>query len=429
MRVVPGGFYQRESGRASCPPCVPGKYQRMNGVACELCAINHFANETAMTSCHLCPIGTEAVRQGATLCSACPAGRFGEAGPTCTGCVAGRFREAGAASALSCESCPRVSTNANQVEPRACLARREARPAVRAKTRASNASPASSQRARPNQSARRAQRVASLRPEALPAAFAGQASSPHCQSSKHALLVRTVLFARATSPWGRRAATAPRVTANRPLARPRACHAHLESIKASLDNPPASTAPRTRSRMPRRRLLARTVRLAGTPRSTRARHPAPSAVPAASVRVARTARSVGIVPRTTPTFLAASSAALAKRPQYKVQLLAAAAISESLAAHPAYAPRAPPKCIRTIRGSSRARRAAAVKLSTASRRHARSPVSELRSFSVDFFFWSELTPSQLSPHTAYVIYITQSGRSPKTVSRKKSTWTTLIPNA
>ena len=48
--------------------------------------------------------------------------------------------------------------------PRARLCPAGKRPAVRAKTRAPNASPASSQRARPNQSARRAQRVASLQP-------------------------------------------------------------------------------------------------------------------------------------------------------------------------------------------------------------------------------------------------------------------------
>ena len=302
-----------------------------------------------MTSCHLCPIGTEAVRQGATLCSACPAGRFGEAGPTCTGCVAGRFREAGAASALM-----RVVQEAYQRESgrASCLlpARRVSSP----QTRAPNASPASSQRARPNQSARRAQRVASLRPEALPAVFAGslfaalseqQACSP-CE--RH--------FRTGDEPMGTTCSDCPKGYSHRPLARPRACRAHLESIKASLDNPPASTAPRTRSRMPRRRLLARTVRLAGTPRSTRAQHPAQSAVPAASVRVARTARSVGIVPRTIPTFLAASSAASVKPPNS-----GAASCScdlENLAAHPACVTRAPPKSIRTIRGSSRARRAA-----------------------------------------------------------------------
>lgn len=89
--VCPVGKIQPVKGRASCLPCIPGRYNnKVNQSICVECPINYFAPEIQLTSCTNCLPGTFTNgRKASASCQPCPAGT---AGSGCALCDPGMYR-------------------------------------------------------------------------------------------------------------------------------------------------------------------------------------------------------------------------------------------------------------------------------------------------------------------------------------------------
>ena len=109
--ACPSGFHQNALGQASCLPCVPGRFNRVERQEnCTKCAINTYAPKTEMIACIDCDIGRTS-ELGSVECSVCGTGKirveFNTSKPStyrCETCQAGTYAQAGDVACSNCSS-------------------------------------------------------------------------------------------------------------------------------------------------------------------------------------------------------------------------------------------------------------------------------------------------------------------------------------
>jgi hypothetical protein len=101
----PKGFAQLTHSQPSCLPCIPGKFQDVNGqTECKLCPGETYSNITKSTFCYDCTAGksTNTVN-GSVSCQNCGGGSFGT---PCESCKVGQFRSGSDLDPSVCDRCP-----------------------------------------------------------------------------------------------------------------------------------------------------------------------------------------------------------------------------------------------------------------------------------------------------------------------------------
>ncbi|XP_066305086.1 macrophage scavenger receptor types I and II-like [Branchiostoma lanceolatum] len=101
----PAGQFNTESGLSSCDPCPAGQYSSSGSSACQPCPAGRFNTQSGSASCDPCPAGQHSPSDGSTSCQICPAGQFSPSGSSgCQLCPAGQHSTHSGSG--SCDPCP-----------------------------------------------------------------------------------------------------------------------------------------------------------------------------------------------------------------------------------------------------------------------------------------------------------------------------------